>query len=80
MDRLHADGGERLCAAVRLSPLGVCTPAGENPVEKGDEPRGEQHVERSASGVSIAPQWLISTWVMRRWRGAEGDKERLSPA
>jgi hypothetical protein len=47
-----------LGAARQLSPLGVFTPVGENPVNKGDEARGAQHGEHAAAGVSMSPKGL----------------------
>jgi hypothetical protein len=62
-------------AVVRLSPLWVSTPVGENLIEKGHDPWEAQQVEHSAAGVSMSPQGHQKVWVRSLCEGTEGDKE-----
>jgi hypothetical protein len=62
-------------AVVRLSPLWVSTPVGENLIEKGHDPWEAQQVEHSAAGVSMSPQGHQKVLVRSLCECTEGDKE-----
>src|SRR5690349_19518505 len=72
---LAAAGRDGPCAAVRLSPLWVSTPVGENLVEKGHEPREAQQVEHSAAGVSRGPHGSSGLWMRRAVAVRKGTKK-----